>query len=235
MSQTTDWTRFSDDPNNAQAKAAVRDYLLGVRQVHTDTDLLAFIESLVAGKSVLDIGVAEHSARYIERPNWRHGRIAALASRCVGIDVLKDLVEELKARGFNVVCMDATSDGDLGERFEVAFIGDVLEHVSDATRLLQFAARHLLPGGRVYASTPNPFSRKFYKRLRRDGTVIANLDHVAWITPTQAMEIARRAGRRLAAYHLVKRYSATQLAVHRISWRFTPLEWSFPDFVYEFA
>jgi hypothetical protein len=71
--------------------------------------------------------------------------------------------------------------------------------------------------------------------LRRDGTVIANLDHVAWITPTQAMEIARRAGRRLAAYHLVKRYSATQLAVHRISWRFTPLEWSFPDFVYEFA
>jgi 2-polyprenyl-3-methyl-5-hydroxy-6-metoxy-1,4-benzoquinol methylase len=235
MSESTDWTRISDDPNNAQAKAAVRDYLLRVRQVHTDIDLLGFIESLVTGKSVLDIGVAEHSVRYVERPSWRHGRIAARATRCLGVDVLKDLVDELKARGFNVVCVDATSDADLGERFEVAFIGDVLEHVNDATRLLQFAARHLLPGGRVYASTPNPFSRKFYKRFRRDGTAIANLDHVAWITPTQAMEIARRAGRRLAAYHLVKRYSALQLAVHRISWRFTPLEWSFPDFVYEFA
>jgi 2-polyprenyl-3-methyl-5-hydroxy-6-metoxy-1,4-benzoquinol methylase len=235
MSGITDWTSFSDDPNDARAKAAVRDYLLGVRQVHTGVDLLGFIESLVAGKSVLDIGVAEHSARYIERPNWRHGRIVARARRCVGVDILKDLVEELNRRGFNIVCVDATSDQDLGERFEVAFIGDVLEHVNDATRLLRFAARHLAPGGRVFATTPNPFSRKFYKRFRRDGTVIANLDHVAWITPTHAMELARRAGRRLAAYHLVKRYSRAQLALHRLSWRFTPLEWSFPDFVYEFA
>jgi 2-polyprenyl-3-methyl-5-hydroxy-6-metoxy-1,4-benzoquinol methylase len=233
--QPLDWTTLSDDPNNAAAKEAVRAYLRSARQVHTSMRLLEFIESLVKGKTVLDIGVAEHSLRYIDRPEWRHGRIAKLARRCVGVDILEDLVRELNERGFNVVCVDATSEQDIGERFEVAFIGDVLEHVNDPTRLLRFAARHVMPGGRIFASTPNPFSRKWYKRFRGDGTAIANLDHVAWITPTQAMEIARRAGIRLVAYHLVKRYSPARLAVHRVVWRFSPLEWSFPDFVYEFG
>jgi len=206
-----------------------------VRRVHTDVGLLEFIESLVAGRSVLDIGVVSHSARYLDQPEWRHGRIVKHAHRCVGVDILEELVTELNARGFNVVCADATSDADLGERFEVAFIGDVLEHVNDPTRLLRFAARHLERGGRIFASTPNPFSRKFYRRFRRDGTVIANLDHVGWITPTQALELGRRAGIALAAYHLVKRYSPAQLALHRLVWSFQPLEWSFPDFIYEFS
>ncbi len=230
-----DWTRLTDDPNSAYAKEAVHAYLLSVRRVHTDVGLLEFIESLVVGRSVLDIGVAAHSARYLDQPEWRHGRIVKRAHRCVGVDILEELVKELNGRGFNVVCADATSDADLGERFEVAFIGDVLEHVNDPTRLLRFAARHLERGGRIFASTPNPFSRKFYRRFRRDGTAIANLDHVGWITPTQALELGRRAGIALAAYHLVKRYSPAQLALHRLAWSFQPLEWSFPDFIYEFS
>jgi len=230
-----DWTRLTDDPNNSAAKTAVREYLRSVRCVHTDVDLIGFIESLVAGRSVLDIGVVSHSARYFDQPDWRHGRIAKRASRCVGVDILEPLVKELNARGFNVVCADATSEHDLGERFELAFIGDVLEHVNDPTRLLRFAARHLAPGGRVFATTPNPFSRKFYRRFRLDGTAIVNLDHVCWITPTQALEIGRRAEIGLAAYHLVKRFSPAKRALKGLAWRIMPLEWSFPDFVYEFA
>lgn len=49
------------------------------------------------------------------------------------------------------------------------------------------------------ASTPNPFSRKFVRQFLREGVIVVNLDHVAWITPTQAMEIARRIGLRLTA------------------------------------
>lgn len=230
-----DWTQLTDDPNNAAAKAAVRDYLLSVRVVHPALDLLEFIESLVAGKSVLDIGVVEHAARYFDQPGWRHGRIARIARRCLGVDILEPLVKELNARGYDVACADATSDQDLGERFDVAFVGDVLEHVNDPVRLLRFGARHLNPGGRLYATTPNPFSRKFYRRFRREGTAMVNLDHVFWITPTQALEIGRRAGLPLSAYHLVKRYTKSGLALKRLAWKFSPLEWSFPDFLYEFA
>lgn len=231
-----DWTTFSDDPNKREAKAAVRAWLPTARRIHDDVDLLGFIDQLVRGRRVLDIGVVSHSASYFDRADWRHGRIAAAASYCLGLDILAPLVDELNGRGFNVRCVDATSDADLGERFDVAFIGDVVEHVNNPVGLLAFAGRHLTPDGRLYATTPNPFSRKFYRQFRRDkGALVVNLDHVSWITPTQAMELARRAGLSLKAYHLVKRFSPLSRRIKSLTWCFEPPEYSFPDYVYEFA
>ena len=228
MTKPLDWTTVSDDPNNRDAKATQR--------VHTGNDLLGHIETLVRGKRVLDIGVVSHSARYFDLPDWRHGRIHKAARYCVGIDILEPLVNELNKRGFNVRCVDATSDADLGERFDVVFIGDVVEHVDNAVLLLRFAARHLAPGGSLYVTTPNPFSRKFFRQFKREGVMVVNLDHIAWITPTLAMELARRAGIALAAYHLVKRFSPVALMVKRlIGWRLEPVEFSFPDYLYEFV
>jgi hypothetical protein len=66
--------------------------------------------------------------------------------------------------------------------------------------------------------------------------MVVNLDHIAWITPTQAMELARRAGIALAAYHLIKPISGVSLAIKRaIGWRLEPAEFSFPDYLYEFV
>jgi SAM-dependent methyltransferase len=236
MTKPLDWTTVSDDPNNREAKAAVRAWLKTAQHVHTDSDLLGHIENLVRGKRVLDIGVVSHSARYFDLPDWRHGRIHKAASYCVGIDILEPLVAELNGRGFNVRCVDATSDADMGERFDVIFIGDVVEHVDNAVLLLKFAARHLAPGGRLYVTTPNPFSRKFFRQFKREGVMVVNLDHIAWITPTLAMELARRAGIALAAYHLVKRFSPSALLLKRlVGWRLEPVEFSFPDYLYEFV
>ena len=236
MSRSLDWTTVSDDPNHPQARAAVRDWLKTAQRIHADCDLLGHIERLVEGRRVLDIGVVEHSLHYMNRPDWRHGRIAGKAAYCLGLDILEPLVKELAGRGFNVRCVDATSDLDLGERFDVAFIGDVIEHVPNAMQLLKFAARHLAPGGRLFVTTPNPFSRKFVRQFKREGVMVVNLDHVAWITPTMAMDLARRAGIRLVAYHLVKPFSPFALAMKRlIGWRLEPAEYSFPDYLYEFA
>jgi 2-polyprenyl-3-methyl-5-hydroxy-6-metoxy-1,4-benzoquinol methylase len=232
---TPDWTRVSDDPNNAAAKAAVREWLAGARRLHLDRDVLGYAEAVSRGKRVLDIGVVSHSGRYFEQSGWRHGRIRASAAHCLGIDILAPLVEELRQRGFNVRCVDATSEIDLQERFEVVFAGDVIEHVDNAVALLRFGGRHLAPGGRMYVTTPNPFCRKFYRQFRREGVMVTNLDHVAWVSPTMALELGRRAGMRLAAYHLAKPYSGFNRALHRWLWRFSPAEYSFPEFIYEFA
>lgn len=230
-----DWTAVSDDPNHPAAKREARRRLAALRKVHTDSDLLGFVETLVRGKRVLDIGIVSHSASYFDRPDWRHGRIAAAASSCLGIDIIEPLLQDLRTRGFNVRWADATSDTDLGERYDVVFIGDVIEHVDNAVALLRFAARHLASGGQIFASTPNPFSRKFFRQFRRDGVMVVNLDHLAWITPTMAIELARRAGIRLAAYHLVKRLSRPARWFKRLAWKLEPVEYSFPDYLYEFT
>ena len=235
MKAALDWTSVSDDPNSAAAKAAVREWLAQAKRLHLDCDVLGLAETLVRGKRVLDIGVVSHSARYFDQAGWRHGRIARAASYCLGLDILAPLVEELRGRGFNVRCVDATSDADLGERFEIVFAGDVIEHVDNAVALLRFSGRHLAPGGRLYVTTPNPFSRKFFRQFRREGVMVTNLDHVAWISPTMALELGRRAGVRLEAYHLAKPYDGVNRALHQFLWKFAPAEYAFAEFVYEFS
>lgn len=232
-----DWTRISDDPNNPAAKAEMRALLPRLRQVHTDTDLTGYVERAVSGRRLLDIGVVSHSARYFDEPGWRHGRLARAAGYCLGVDILEPLVRELNERGFDVRCIDATSEADLGERFDVVFIGDVMEHVDNPSALLRFAARHLAPGGRILAATPNPFSRKFVRQFMRQGVMVVNLDHMAWFTPTMAIEIGRRIGLDLTAYHLVKPIAGLGLAFRKLGWRMalTPVEYSFPDYLFEYA
>jgi SAM-dependent methyltransferase len=232
-----DWTRISDDPNNRAAKAEVLALLRVLRKVHTDTDLTGFVERTVAGKRVLDIGVVSHSARYFDEPGWRHGRIHRAAGYCLGLDILEQLVEELNRRGFNVRCVDATSDIDLGERFDTVFIGDVMEHVDNPSALLLFAKRHLARDGHILAATPNPFSRKFMRQFFRDGVMVVNLDHMAWFTPTMALEISRRIGMRFSAYHLIKSIGGASGALKKLAWRLgiSPVEYSFPDYLFEFS
>ncbi len=146
------------------------------------------------------------------------------------------MIQSLTVRvGFNVRSVDATGDADLQERFDVVFAGDVVEHVDNAVALLRFGGRHLAPGGRMYVTTPNPFSRKFYRQFRREGVMVTNLDHVAWVSPTMALELGRRAGVRLVAYHLAKPYAGLNRALHRLLWRLTPVEYAFPEIIYEFA
>jgi SAM-dependent methyltransferase len=235
MKKSFDWTTYSDDPNNEEARTDVLPWLLNIRNVRVDVHLLDYICERARDKRALDIGVVSHSASYFEDEGWRHRRIRDVAAYCVGVDIIEPLVDELNKRGFDIRCVDATSDADMGERFEIVFLNDVIEHVDNPVALLRFAGRHLAPGGRVLVSTPNPFSRKFYRRFRRDGTPIVNLDHCAWFTPTLALELGRRAGLALIAYHLPKPFSPVRRLIHRIAWRFEPLEYSFPDYVFEFA
>jgi 2-polyprenyl-3-methyl-5-hydroxy-6-metoxy-1,4-benzoquinol methylase len=208
-----------------------------VREVHTDTDITGYVVRRVEGKRVLDIGIVSHTLEYVSKSNWRHETIRKHASYCLGIDILSELIDELRAAGYQVRAADATSDEDLGERFDAVFMGDIIEHVDNPVALLRFARRHLAPDGVALVATPNPLSRKFIRRMRRERTMVTNLDHVAWVTPSLALEIGRRAGLRLSRYHLIKPYPTNPFArfIKQIGRCFGTLEFAFPDYLYEFV
>jgi 2-polyprenyl-3-methyl-5-hydroxy-6-metoxy-1,4-benzoquinol methylase len=228
-----DWTTISSDPNDPVARARVASELQRIRRVHADTDLVGLVERAAAGKRVLDIGMADPS-NYLSEV-WRHRRLKAAASYCLGIDISTTLVERLAQQGFNVRAVDATSDIDLGERYDLVFNGDVIEHVENPIRLMKFSARHLAPGGRILVSTPNPFSRKFFRKFLRHKAVIVNLDHIAWFTPTMALEIARRCGLQLEHVHLAKPMGVMKRMIKRWFWTIEPVEYSFHDYLFEFT
>ena len=152
----TSWRELSSDPNAKEVRALLQAHLSASYGPRVE-DINGFITDSVRERSVLDIGVVGHVVQRSGTEDFRHGLIRKFARHLVGIDILEEPVNHLKSIGYDVRLADATSDIDLGERFERVVAGDVIEHVDDPVRLLKFAARHLAPGGLFLVTTPNPF------------------------------------------------------------------------------
>jgi 2-polyprenyl-3-methyl-5-hydroxy-6-metoxy-1,4-benzoquinol methylase len=193
------WSKLSKNPVAPLTQNFVSEQLLE-RFAGPIPDLRKFWEESLTGKTLLDVGVVEHSLEFFEREGWKHGIFFKLAARTVGVDIMEDEVRFLNEKGYDVRLCDATSDTDLGERFEAIYIGDVIEHVNDPIRLLQFAKRHLGLNGKIYVTTPCPFWWRNIALMVKDHTFIGNVDHMRWITPVNALEMGHRANLKLAAY-----------------------------------
>lgn len=195
-----DWTKQTSDPLDSKVRNKLKDALLAMRKDLPKNNYEKFLVDQIKGKTVLDIGICEHTMERMNSPNWKHRIIKENAKRCVGLDILEDLVAALAKKGFDVLCQDATSDAFIGETFDLVHIGDVIEHVSDPAKLLAFAARHLAPGGKILVRTPNPHNFDYYKRAQTNGVSVENMEHVSYIVPFHAIELARRTGLEFQGY-----------------------------------
>jgi 2-polyprenyl-3-methyl-5-hydroxy-6-metoxy-1,4-benzoquinol methylase len=200
--QTLNWTRISDDPISRDVLQPVTNELKRLRR--SRSGYLDWIDEFIAGRSVLDIGVVEHDISHIELPTWKHKYIRERAAHVLGIDIVPEGIDLLRSRGYKVRLADATSEDDLGERFERVLIGDVIEHVNSPLSLLQFASRHLTPDGLILVTTPNPYWIKHIWSTFVSGTLVTNADHISWISPSAALELGRRAGLPLREYWLMR-------------------------------
>jgi 2-polyprenyl-3-methyl-5-hydroxy-6-metoxy-1,4-benzoquinol methylase len=196
-----DWTKTSTDPNNIKAMQAVHQHLLNIRVVK-EFIYLDWLIDKVREKKCLDIGAIEHDLSYTEKETWKHKRLVESASKVVGVDIIKEYVQVLNDRGYDIRLCDATSDVFIGEKFDIVIIGDVLEHVSNPVNLLQFALRHLNKNGEIIIKTPNPHYKGHIKSFIKNRYYI-NLEHMAWYSPAQMLEVGRRANCVLKTY-LVK-------------------------------
>lgn len=195
-----DWRGISSDPTNREATLRMDAFLRSITRIE-DTARIDMILGFCAGQDVLDIGAGEHDVSYYSEEGWEHGRIKRVAKRAVAAEIDPKLCDHYNAKGFDFRQVDATSDVDLGERFDRVFAGDVIEHVNDPVALLNFAKRHLKPGGRMLLTTPNPFAPRFrqHRAQRHTRYVMANLEHTRWISISNMHELAWRAGLQLTA------------------------------------
>ena len=190
------WIELTNDPNDFKVREIMLKHINSLKKKYNGT-WDSFIVENVKGKKTLDIGIVEHNREYIKSKNWLHKKISKNSSYCLGIDILTDLVDFIKSKGYNVRVADATSNEFLGEKFERINIGDVIEHVNNPIDLLSFAKRHLEKEGEIVVTTPNPFYFKYFYRVIVKKSLIVNFDHVNWVTPTMAIEIANRANLQL--------------------------------------
>ncbi len=181
--------------------------------------------------------MCEHNIEHIDSEDWKHNEIKKLASYCVGVDIDEKMVDYLNQKGFNIKFMDATSDDYLGEKFDIVLMGDVLEHVDNPKKLLEFAKRHLNPEGKLIATTPNPFFLvSFLKNFFKSPHMVL-LEHTCWITPTNAVELARRSELNFHRYLFFKKskFKGFKFFVQTIFKLFLPCESVNSYYVYEFS
>lgn len=157
------------------------------------------------GGTVLDLGCGDGSLtrRWAER-----------ARRVIAVDLSPDClalaVRRNPHRAISYVCVPVEHLA-LDVRFDVVFLGEVVEHVYDAPALLRRAAGLLRPGGTLILTTPNatsltrriaalPGPRQLYRRWRgRDPRAPVGHEHVAEY-PLAALEaMLRAAGLRVVA------------------------------------
>ena len=195
-----DWTEISRSPVSQEVHVALLQQVL--RRTKTPiTHYPEFLASFVENRIVLDIGSVEHDLDHARSPSWRHALLKRHAKEITGLDILEHETEILRNLGFNILCADATSDIDLKVRVERVVIGDVIEHVDSAVDLLKFARRHLLPNGVICVTTPNPFFWRHFLRILHEQTFVSNAEHISWVSPSMAIELARRSNLQLTSIH----------------------------------
>ncbi|MBX7103273.1 MAG: class I SAM-dependent methyltransferase [Gemmataceae bacterium] len=191
------WTELSLDPNSQIAIESRMATVTAARRPVT-TDKLAYIRDLVRGKRVLDVGVVEHFLEAERDERWLHHHVSKSAAYCLGVDILAEPVQKLKAQGYNVAVCDITRD-PINDTFDVMICGDVIEHLGAPQGMFDAAAKVLVPGGRMLVATPNPFFLNRAWRIAR-GRFHESVDHVMHFDASNIAELAERAGLRLDAF-----------------------------------
>ena len=92
------WRDLSSDPNDPKVMESRRAAISKARAEKSIADRISYLCDLVRGKSVLDIGVVEHTRDAVKSRDWLHGHLKRHAARCLGVDVLEEEVKYLRAR-----------------------------------------------------------------------------------------------------------------------------------------
>ena len=187
-----DWRKqiHNNDPNDSTMQYAFWQWVQKNSKYVSDWEEVVL--NRCRGKEVLDIGAIAHNKEYIKSPMWKHRRIKRVCSSIVGLDILRDMVEWINARGYEFVCADATSNVNLNRKFDVVVMGDLIEHVDNMKGLLDFGKRHLKDGGSILISTPNPyFYHTIFGFLSEKGPR-DNMEHTCWVTPSNMNEMCCR-------------------------------------------
>jgi 2-polyprenyl-3-methyl-5-hydroxy-6-metoxy-1,4-benzoquinol methylase len=188
------WRDLSSDPNDPKVMELRRVAISKARMENAVGDRVSYLCDLVRGKSVLDIGVVEHTRDAAASRDWLHGHLKRHAARCLGVDVLEAEVEYLRGQGYEVIFADITRS-PLPEKFDVIIGGEVLEHLDAPGMFMKNCAAMLDHGGRLAVTVPNPwYINAIVKNCFRRYTFVDSADHVAWYDPSTLFELGQRHG-----------------------------------------
>lgn len=158
---------------------------------------------LCDAKRVLHVGFADHTSLIEEKARrgmWLHGLLLKRAARCVGVDINPEAIaycrDTLRIRDVfqHDVLKDEPLDVIASEYFDVALLGEVLEHLKDPVGFLDaLRTKYGQRLDKVVITVPNAFDLSNFVHARHSIEFI-NTDHRFWFTPYTLAKVASDAG-----------------------------------------
>lgn len=172
---------------------------------------LGLIDALVKDCSVLHVGCADHLElieKKIGNNTWLHKRLISSAKIVYGIDIDSNAVKKMHELGYSdVECFDVTESWPgtmVGKEFDVAVLGEVVEHVSNPVDFLSgFCDASANSVGELIVTVPNAFSYFNFLNVLR-GVEKINTDHKFFFTPYTISKVMSLAGWRVKAIYYVE-------------------------------
>lgn len=156
-------------------------------------DKKAFLLSKIDNKSVLDLGCIGHTwERSITDPTWLHKSIIKNSKECIGIDFLEKDVEILNTKGYKNIFYGDATNLNLGKKFDVIVVGDLIEHVHDMKGLFDTFKNHSNESTQILITTPNPFFINHFISILLANQISVNQEHVFWFDPSVLYELSNR-------------------------------------------
>ena len=130
------------------------------------------------------------------------GAVRAHFGTTLAVERDPDQIATLSARYDRVVIADLEQIANLPRSVDAILLADVLEHLRDPERLLELAAQHLAPEGKIFISIPNVanFAVRIQLLLGRfdyQDRGILDRTHVRFYTRRTARKLIEGAGLRI--------------------------------------
>lgn len=185
------------------------------------TDPFAMIESLAKDKSVLNVGATGGVTGYLpdHRDIWLHDRLQRVACNLVGVDIDEAAIRYAASHGVTILNENCETM-QLGQKFDVIVMSDVIEHLNAPVIAIENLLRHLSSGGVLIVTTPNATAGNIVLRslFRKSFNVLA--DHVTLYYPEHFQAICERVGGIVHSIYMFDHMDSRTLANRIKSWCF---------------
>ena len=179
-------------------------YIQFVRDTQEQVAKDELILTLCDGKTVLDLGCIDHSAKTALDlgEKWLHRRIKGVAKGLTGVDILAEDANDLNQKGYEIIATDI-GDLNLNREFDVVVAGDLIEHLSNIGHFLSVVEAHMHEKSICIITTPNPFNIEQVLLAIFDNEIAVNEQHTCWLDPRVIYELVSRSSLEISDFHWV--------------------------------